>query len=176
MFDQRIQKVKNVIRDIPDFPKAGIIFKDITTLLKDRESFAHAIDLMIEKIGDGQVDAIASVESRGFIFGSVIAHRLRTGFIPIRKPGKLPARTVSEKYELEYGFDQVEIHADALKKGESVLIVDDLLATGGTALASCRLIEKLGGIVPGVLFLIELSFLNGRDYLHGYNVMSIIQY
>ena len=176
MFDQRIQKVKNVIRDIPDFPKAGIIFKDITTLLKDKECFIHAIDLMIEQIGDKRIDAVASVESRGFIFGSVIAHRLGVGFIPIRKPGKLPAKTVSEKYELEYGFDQVEIHADALKTGETILIVDDLLATGGTALASCRLIEKLGGTVLGVLFLIELSFLNGRDYLHGYNVMSIIQY
>lgn len=176
MPDQRIEKIKAIIRDVPDFPKTGIIFKDITTLLQDKECFALSVDLMMEQVKDKEIDAIASIESRGFIFGAVLAYRMGVAFIPIRKPGKLPAETVSEKYELEYGFDQVEMHADAVKSGEKVLIVDDLLATGGTARASCKLVEQLGGNVIGNLFLVELSFLPGRESLKGYNVISVIQY
>ena len=131
---------------------------------------------MLEKINNEKPDAIASIEARGFIFGAVLAYRLGVSFVPIRKPGKLPAKTVSEKYKLEYGFDQIEVHADSVKPEQKVLIVDDLLATGGTARASCKLIEKLGGMVLGTLFLIELSFLPGRKNLEGYKVISVIQY
>jgi adenine phosphoribosyltransferase len=176
MSDQRIENIITAIRDVPDFPKKGIIFKDITTLLKDKQSFADAIDLMLEKINGQDIDAIASIESRGFIFGAILANRLGVSFIPIRKPGKLPYKSISEKYELEYGFDQVEMHADAIKPGEKVLIVDDLLATGGTARASCQLVEKLGGSVLGTLFLIELSFLSGRKILERYKIDSVIKY
>ena len=138
MSDQRLKNILSAIRDVPDFPKKGIIFKDITTLLKDPQRFAAAIDLMLEKIQDRHIDAIASIESRGFIFGAVLANKLGVSFIPIRKPGKLPYKKISEKYELEYGFDQVEMHIDAVQTGDQILIVDDLLATGGTAAASCK--------------------------------------
>ncbi len=164
------------IRDVPDYPKKGIIFKDITTLLKNPSAVREAIDLFVEKYRNSPIDKIACIEARGFILGSILAHELNVGFVPIRKKGKLPAQTVSEEYELEYGTDIVEIHRDAIGKGDRVLLHDDLLATGGTAAASCRLIEQLGGSVAGIGFLIELSFLKGRNLLSRYDVFSIIQY
>jgi len=170
------EELHNSIRDVPDFPKKGIIFKDITTLLKDPERFNQSIELMLAALGKRKIDIVASIESRGFIFGSVLAYRLKAGFVPIRKPGKLPAKTVSEKYELEYGTDQIEIHADAIIPGQDVLLVDDLLATGGTALAACKLIERLGGRIQAVMFLIELGFLKGRNLLNNYELISIITY
>jgi len=171
-----LDQIKTAIRDIPDFPKEGIIFKDITTLLKDASLYAQSVDLLEEMVKDYSFEAIVGIESRGFIFGSVLAYKMGLNFVPIRKPGKLPADTVSEEYALEYGTDRIEIHADALKKDQKVLLVDDLLATGGTAKASCRLIERLGARVETVLFLVELGFLGGRDLLKGYNVLSLISY
>ncbi len=162
------------IRDVPDFPKKGILFKDITTLLKDREAFRMSIEMMGDLYRDVPVDKIIAVESRGFIFGSALAYNMGTGFIPVRKPGKLPAATERVTYELEYGTDSLEIHKDAIQPGERVLIVDDLLATGGTAAGVAKLVEKLQGKVAGVAFLIELSFLNGRDKLRGYDVRSLL--
>jgi len=172
----QLTRIRTAIRDVPDFPKEGIIFKDISTLLNDPILFAQSVDLLHDMVKDHSFDAIAAIESRGFIFGSVLAYKMGINFVPIRKPGKLPAETVSEEYALEYGTDRVEIHADALKKDQKVLLVDDLLATGGTAQASCRLIERLGAIVETVLFLVELDFLNGRDLLKGYKVLSLISY
>ncbi|RME00793.1 MAG: adenine phosphoribosyltransferase [Calditrichaeota bacterium] len=163
------------IRTVPDFPKKGIGFKDITTLLKDAAAFKKSLDEMQKQFPD-QVDIVVGIESRGFIFGSALAERYGAGFVPARKPGKLPAEVVREEYELEYGTDQLEMHRDAIQPGQKVLIVDDLLATGGTAAATARLVEKLGGEIRGILFLIELSFLNGRDKLRDYPVASIIQY
>ena len=176
MNNDRILKIKNVIRDIPDYPKEGIIFKDITTLLQDSEQFSMAIDVLAESVSNMSIDAIAAIESRGFIFGSVLSYKMGVGFIPIRKPGKLPAEVISEEYSLEYGTDKIEIHKDAILPGQSILVVDDLLATGGTAKAACNLIEKTGGIVEAVLFLIELGFLDGRNLLEGYKVTSIIDF
>ena len=176
MKEDQLQKISHAIRDIPDFPKEGIIFKDITTLLNDPKLFADSVDMMQELIADHSYDAVVGIESRGFIFGSVLAYKMGLNFVPIRKPGKLPAETVSEEYELEYGTDRVEIHADGVKSGQKVLIVDDLLATGGTAQASCKLIEKLGAKVETVLFLVELSFLKGRGLLKDYDVKSLISY
>ncbi len=172
----KLDALKSSIRDVPDFPKQGIIFKDITTLLKHGKYLQDAVQLMTDQVKDLQFDAIASIESRGFIFGPAMAVQMGMGFIPIRKPGKLPAKTVSEKYKLEYGFDSVEIHADAINKNDKVLIVDDLLATGGTASASVKLIEKLGGFVSGLSFLIELEFLEGRKKFADYQVYSLISY
>ncbi len=163
------------IRTVPDFPKKGIGFKDITTLLKDAAAFKKSLDEMQKQFPD-KVDIVVGIESRGFIFGSALAERYGAGFVPARKPGKLPAEVVREEYELEYGTDQLEMHRDAIQPGQKVLIVDDLLATGGTAAATARLVEKLGGEIRGILFLIELSFLNGRDKLRDYPVASIIQY
>ncbi len=168
--------LRSTIRDIPDFPKKGIIFKDITTLLKDPQALKTALDKMHEAVKGMKIDKIVALESRGFLFGMHLAYSLGLGFIPIRKPGKLPAETITEEYALEYGTDKIQIHKDALQKGEKVLIVDDLLATGGTAEGAVKLVKKLGAEVAGLLFLIELSFLKGREKLKGEKVISIINY
>lgn len=164
------------IRDIPDFPKEGILFKDITTLIKDPQAFREAIDLLVDRYAGEQIDVVVAVEARGYIFGAPIAYKLGAGFVPVRKVGKLPAETVREEYELEYGTDAVEMHRDAIEPGQKVLIVDDLIATGGSAAATARLVERLGGDVVGIAFLIELAFLNGVDKLKEYDVFTIIQY
>lgn len=168
--------LKEKIRVIEDFPAKGISFKDITTLLKDSEALNECINQMAERFKDVQVDMIVGPESRGFIFATPLAYLLKTGFVPVRKPGKLPADTVSYEYELEYGKDRLEIHRDSITPGQKVLIVDDLLATGGTMYAAAKLVEKLGGEVVGLGFLIELEDLNGREKLKGYKVESLIQY
>ncbi|MGI5949003.1 adenine phosphoribosyltransferase [Peptoniphilus sp.] len=167
--------LEKTIRSIENHPKEGIVFRDITTLLQDKDSFKEAVDVMAEKIGP-DVDKIVGIEARGFIFASALAYKLNKGFIPVRKPGKLPFDKISESYSLEYGEDSIEIHVDAINKGDKVAIVDDLLATGGTAKASVNLIEKLGGEIEVVLFLIELIDLKGRELLEGQNVKSIIKY
>jgi len=164
------------IRSIPDFPKKGILFRDITPLLQDSISFRRAIDLLVENYRGKDIDSVVSVEARGFILGSVLAYKLGVGFVPIRKPGKLPYKVEKVTYKLEYGEDGVEIHQDAIKEGDKVLIFDDLLATGGTAKAVCELVEKLEGEIVGVSFLIELSELKGRGKLKGYEVFSLIKY
>jgi adenine phosphoribosyltransferase len=169
-------ELKEWIRDVPDFPKKGIIFKDITTLLKNPHALRRTVDLLAEKYKDEYVDQVIGIESRGFIFGTALAYHLGTGFIPVRKPGKLPAVTERITYDLEYGTDSLEIHKDALEPGQRILIVDDLLATGGTAAAVAHLVEKLQGTVAGLGFVIELAFLNGRDKLRGYDIHSLIQY
>ena len=171
-----VESLKNAIRDVPDFPKEGIIFKDITTLLQDGKLFKKAVDSMAEKFIDKKIDIVAGVESRGFIFGAAIAYKLGVGFVTIRKKGKLPYKTVSAEYALEYGVDSVEIHEDAVKEGQKVLLVDDLLATGGTISASAELIEKLKGDIIGICFLIELAFLEGIKKLEKYAVTSLIKY
>ena len=164
------------IRNVPDFPKKGIGFKDITTLLKDKVAFNKAVDTLAGEFKKSDINKIVGIESRGFIFGAALAYKWQKGFVPVRKPGKLPAETISESYELEYGMDSLEIHKDAIVTGERILIVDDLLATGGTAHATANLVEKLGGHVSGLAFLIELTFLNGRNKLKEYNVFSMIKY
>lgn len=168
--------LKEKVRVIEDFPAKGISFKDITTLLKDSEALNECINQMAERFKDVQVDMIVGPESRGFIFATPLAYLLKTGFVPVRKPGKLPAETESYEYELEYGKDKLEIHRDSITPGQKVLIVDDLLATGGTMYAAAKLVEKLGGEVVGLGFLIELNDLNGREKLKGYKVESLIQY
>ncbi len=168
--------LKEKIRIIDDFPSEGISFKDITTLLKDAEALNECINQMVDRFKDVKVDMIVGPESRGFIFATPLAYVLKTGFVPVRKPGKLPAETISYEYELEYGTDRLEMHKDAIHPGQKVLIVDDLLATGGTMSAAARLVEKLGGEVVGLGFLIELNDLNGREKLKGYKVESLIQY
>jgi adenine phosphoribosyltransferase len=168
--------IKSLIRSIPDFPKKGIIFKDITTLLKDKSGLAEALNQLFELAKDRNITKVIGIESRGFILGGALAVKLNAGFIPIRKPGKLPAATVSETYVLEYGTDKIEIHKDAIQPGDKVLLHDDLLATGGTMEAACKLVEKLGGEVVQISFLIELSFLNGREKLKKYEVHSLITY
>lgn len=168
--------LEDKIRTIPDFPKEGIQFKDITTLLKDPAALTETIDRLEKYARSRSVDAIVGIESRGFIFGVPLAVRLGCGFIPVRKPGKLPAATESEEYALEYGTDKLEIHKDAISSGMSVLIVDDLLATGGTAKAVCNLVNKLSGDVSGCAFVIELDFLNGRQQLEGVDVCSLVHY
>jgi len=173
---EQIASLRATIRDVPDFPKPGIVFKDITTLLKDPTAFRRAVDLLTVLCGDRALDRVAAVESRGFIIGSVLAHRLGAGFVPVRKQGKLPYRTVKATYALEYGTDCLEVHEDAFARGERVLIVDDLIATGGTARAVADLVERLGGHVAAFAFLVELSFLKGRDRLAGYDVLSLIRY
>jgi len=167
--------LEKIIRDVKDFPKKGIVFKDITTVLKDKNAFKYAVDLMIEKYKGKNVDYIVGIESRGFIFGSIIAYELGCGFIPARKPGKLPYKTIKKEYTLEYGTNALELHIDAIEKGKNVVIVDDLLATGGTALAVSQLVEELGGRIVGIEFLIELEFLSGREKLKGYNVNSYVK-
>jgi len=168
--------LKTYVRDIPDWPKEGVIFKDITPLLGDAESFKYAIDSMANHYMDKKIDAVLGAEARGFILASALAYRLGCGFIPARKPGKLPYNTLSAEYELEYGFDSLEMHEDAIKPNERILVVDDVIATGGTAAAKVELVEKLGGKVAGIAFLIELSFLNGRSKLGEYDIFSLITY
>ncbi len=168
--------LKEYIRDIPNFPKEGIIFKDITPLLKDREAFKEAVMQMCSRVKDLDFDLVIAPEARGFILGSAMAYELGKGFVPVRKPGKLPYKTVYEEFELEYGTDQLHIHEDAVERGQNVVVVDDVLATGGTASALGRLVRKLGGNVVAMVFLIELSFLNPRSKLSGYRVESIIIY
>ena len=163
------------IRDIPDFPKPGIIFKDITPLLQDAESLRYAVDQMAEFAVSKKVDIVLGAEARGFILGAALAYTLGAGFVPARKPGKLPYETIAAEYELEYGTDSLEIHEDAIGPGTRVLVHDDLLATGGTARAKCDLVEKLGGEVVGVTFIVELSFLAGRNKLKDYDLMSLIK-
>ena len=169
-------ELKKYIRSIPDFPIKGILFRDITTLLKEPEGMNKTLDELIKFTKGVHIDKVIGVESRGFIFGSLLAQKLGVGFIPVRKPGKLPAETESQTYQLEYGEDKIEIHKDAINPGDKVLIHDDLLATGGTAEAAAKLIEKLGGEVTQLSFIIELSFLNGREKLKGYDIQSIISY
>ena len=168
--------LKKLIREVPDFPKPGINFYDITTLLKDPAGFEEAIDSLTELCRGMDVDTVIGVESRGFIFGAPLAYQLGVGFIPVRKPKKLPSDIVSVSYELEYGTDSLEMHKDAVGEGHNVLIVDDLLATGGTARAVVDLVEKVGGKVAGLLFAVELTFLNGRAKFDGYNVRSLVSY
>ncbi len=168
--------LKAAIRDVPDFPKKGIVFKDITTLLKDPVLFRRTMDLLAVVCGDRPVDRVVAIESRGFILGGVLASRLNAGFVPVRKPGKLPAKTLSASYELEYGTDSLEIHEDALTRGDRVLIVDDVIATGGTARAVGDLVDRLGARVAAYAFLVELTFLNGREKLPGREVLSLIRY
>jgi len=164
------------IRDIPDFPKKGIIFKDITTLLKDSTAFKYVIDTIVKKYRSQDIDKVVGIESRGFIFGGAVAYHLGCGFVPARKPGKLPAEKISESYTLEYGTNTLELHTDAIQEDEKVLIIDDLLATGGTAAAVAKMVEKLKGKVHAIEFLIELEFLKGKEKLKGYNVNSYIRY
>jgi adenine phosphoribosyltransferase len=167
---------EKLIRDVPDFPKKGIIFKDITTLLQDGAAFRQAMNQIMKPYLDAAIDKVVGIEARGFIFGGVLAYKLGCGFVPARKPGKLPARTIREEYSLEYGSNALEIHQDSISRGDRVLIVDDLLATGGTALATARLVEKLGGEVAAIQFLIELKFLKGREKLLKYPLHSLIVY
>ena len=168
--------LKSKIRDVPDFPQPGIVFKDIMPLLADADAFAQLIDELAAWADDREPDVVMGAEARGFITGGALAYKLGCGFVAARKPGKLPWRTVNAKYALEYGFDALELHADAIKEGARVLIHDDVLATGGTAKAKIELVEQLGGVVVGVLFIISLEFLNGREKLSGYDVHSLIQY
>jgi adenine phosphoribosyltransferase len=164
------------IRDVPDFPQKGILFKDITTLLKDGPAFKSAIDLMTSRVKDWDVDVVVGMESRGFIFAAPIAYNLGVGFAPVRKLGKLPAETIQAEYALEYGTNTLEVHTDAIHEGQRVLIVDDLLATGGTVGATIDLVERLGGEVAGTAFLVELGFLHGRQRLDAYRVTTLITY
>lgn len=168
--------LKKLIREVPDFPKPGILFYDITTLLKDADGLSQLSDSLAARYAENPPDVVLGIEARGFIFGPMLAARLGTGFVPVRKPGKLPAKTSRISYDLEYGQDTLEIHTDAVLEGQSVLIVDDLLATGGTARATCDLVEKLGGKIHGLAFVVELTFLPGRDKLNGYDVHSVLSY
>lgn len=168
--------LKSHIRNVKDFPKQGIMFRDITTLLKNPETFDYTLEKLLEFTKDKNINKVVGIESRGFIFGSVLAHKLSCGFIPVRKPGKLPAEKVSISYSLEYGEDKLEMHTDAIQAGDRVLVHDDLLATGGTMNAVCQLIEQLGGEIVQVSFIVELSFLHGRVKLKPYDVRSIVNY
>ncbi len=167
---------KSYIREVPDFPKPGILFYDITTLLKDPTCFRSIINELTEKYQQAGISKIVGIESRGFILGSPLAYHLQAGFVPVRKPGKLPADVYEVKYHLEYGSNSLAVHRDAIQEGESVLIVDDLLATGGTASATVHLIRQLGGEIAGVVFLVELLALQGREKLNGYDIHSLITY
>ncbi len=168
--------LKKHIRNVPDFPKKGIGFKDITTLLQHKAAFKASVDQLAQALKGVKIDAIAVVESRGFTFGSALAYKLGTGVILVRKPNKLPAQKIRQEYALEYGTDALEMHRDAVKPGQSILIVDDLLATGGTALAVAKLVERLKGKVAGLAFVVELDFLRGRERLKKYKVMSLVHY
>jgi adenine phosphoribosyltransferase len=168
--------LKKLIREVPDYPKPGIRFYDLTTLLKDKQGFHSLIDQLCGHYEGRTIDIVAGIEARGFIFAPALAYRLNAGFVPVRKPKKLPAKTTSISYSLEYGTDSLEIHEDAVKPGQRVIICDDLLATGGTAAATAKLIEKLGGVVEGAAFAVELTFLNGRKKLPNLDVFSLIQY
>lgn len=171
-----MDNLKKLIREVPDFPKPGINFYDITTLLQDPEGLESTIDAMTEQCRGMEIDTVIGIESRGFIFAAPLAYQLGAGFVPVRKPKKLPSEKVSVSYDLEYGQDTLEMHKDAVGEGHKVLIVDDLLATGGTAKAVVELVEGLGGKVVGLHFLVELSFLNGRSKFNGYAVKSLVQY
>ena len=171
-----METLKKLIRHVPDYPKPGILFYDITTLLKDPEGFRQALDAMVEPYDDKAIDVVVGIESRGFIFGAAIADRLRCAFVPVRKPGKLPGDTVTATYDLEYGTDSLEIHRDAIGAGQQTLIVDDLLATGGTASATVGLVKQCGAEVVGVSLLIELDELNGRSKLEGEEVTTVLHY
>jgi adenine phosphoribosyltransferase len=173
---KKMDKLKKLIREVRDFPKAGINFYDITTLLKDADGLRHTIDALAEQYKGETIDTVIGVESRGFIFAAPLAYHLNAGFVPVRKPKKLPAEKVSVSYDLEYGQDTLEMHKDAVGEGHKVLIVDDLLATGGTAKAVVDLVEGLGGKIVGLLFVVELDFLNGRQKFDGYDVRSLIRY
>lgn len=168
--------LKRYIREVPDFPKPGILFYDITTLLRQPRPLAQLVDALAERYAGERIEVVAGIEARGFIFGPALAYRLGAGFVPIRKPRKLPAETVAVEYCLEYGTDRIEMHRDAVAPGQRVLIVDDLIATGGTAAASAQLIEQVGGIVVGLAFVVELTFLPGRQKLAGREVFSLVQY
>ena len=168
--------LKRLIREVPDFPKKGILFYDITTLLKDKSGYATLIDLLAERYIGNDIDLILGMEARGFIFGPALAYRLNAGFVPVRKPGKLPAPTSRVEYDLEYGSNILEVHKDAIQKGQRVLIVDDLLATGGTAEATAKLASSLGGEIAGLAFVVELDFLHGRDKLKPHDVFSVLHY
>ncbi len=176
MIDINCEPLKGLIRTVPDFPKPGILFYDITTLLKDKAGFAHMIDAFAAHYIGKNIDLVLGTEARGFIFAPAIAYRLNAGFVPVRKPKKLPAETAKVSYDLEYGSDSLEIHLDAVKPGQRVLLVDDLLATGGTMAATVQLVEKLGGEVMGIAFAIELDFLKGRSKLANYDVYSLLHY
>ncbi len=168
--------LKSKIREVPDFPKKGILFYDITTLLKEKEPFAEVMAQLTDPFRDKKIDKVVAIESRGFIFGTSIAHQLHAGFVPVRKPGKLPYKTIEEPYQLEYGSDRLAIHEDAISEGERVLIVDDLLATGGTISATVNLVKKLGGNIVSVAFVIELLALKGRERLSGIPIVSLLTY
>ena len=168
--------LESYIRSIPDWPKKGILFRDITPLLADPKAFAVAIDTLCADFTDADIEYVAAVEARGFIFGAAVAKKLGVGYVPIRKKGKLPFKTESITYDLEYGTGTLEVHCDAIKKGAKVLMVDDLLATGGTMAAACKLIEKIGGQIVGISFLIELTELHGREKLRGYDIKTVISY
>ncbi|MCP4230394.1 MAG: adenine phosphoribosyltransferase [bacterium] len=170
------EQLKSHIRDVPDFPKEGIIFKDITTLLIEPDAFKLALDSLYDSFKGEGVTKVASVEARGFIFGAPLAYMLGAGFVPLRKPGKLPYKTDKEEYKLEYGTDAIEVHIDAFEEGDKVLILDDLLATGGTALAAARLVEKSGADITTIAFVVELDFLEGRKKLEGYDVFTLLHY
>ena len=170
------ESLKSLIREVPDFPKKGILFYDITTLLKDKLGFATLIDALSEHYIQQKIDLVLGIEARGFIFGPALAYRLNAGFVPVRKPGKLPAATVKYDYALEYGTNTLEIHKDAVQKGQRVIIVDDLLATGGTAEATIKLVESLGGKIAGLAFVVELDFLKGREKFKNYDVFSLLHY
>ena len=168
--------LRSRVRDIPDFPQPGIVFKDITPLLADPVALSSVIDEIVVGLGRGTVDKVVGIEARGFIIAAPVAYHMAAGFVPIRKRGKLPWKTESESYKLEYGEETIEIHADAIAPGERIAIVDDVLATGGTAAAAARLVERLGGSVVSMAFLIELAFLKGREKLEGYDIVSLLQY
>lgn len=169
---------KDKIRTVPHFPKQGIMFKDITTLLKDAHALRHVADEMVDYYikKDFRIDKVVSAESRGFIFGAILAHALHAGFVPLRKPGKLPAKAIRQEFATEYSTDAFEMHEDAIEKNDNCIIVDDLLATGGTSKAAVDLVEKLGGNVKGLCFMVELEFLNGREKLNGYDIFSLVKY
>jgi adenine phosphoribosyltransferase len=171
-----LEQIKDLIRDVPDFPQEGIVFKDITPVLSDPIAFSTLIDLIVVHFGRGNVDKVVGIEARGFILASPVAYHFGAGFVPVRKQGKLPSATVSREYELEYGTATLEIHRDAVRTGERVLIVDDVLATGGTARATASLVEQIGGTVYGIACLIELGFLKGREQLAGHDLFTLIQY
>jgi len=171
------EEVKQKVREVPDFPKKGINFYDITTAIKDADTMKKIINYFVEKFKDEKIDYVAGIESRGFIFGMPVAYSLNCGFIPIRKPNKLPSKTIGVDYGLEYGTDRIEIHTDAIEKGKRVLVIDDLLATGGTAAAACELVKKAGGELVGIGFMIELEFLNGREKLpKDINIVTMLKY
>ncbi len=178
MDNNKLQYVREHVREVPDFPKKGILFLDVTTIVKDAKAFDLCIEFLAENFQNEKIDYIAGIESRGFIFGAALAAKLNVGFIPIRKPNKLPAETIKETYSLEYGTDTIEMHADALKSGDRVLVIDDLLATGGTAVAACNLVKRVGAEVVAAAFIIELDPLKGREKIenNGVKVVSMLNY